>query len=711
MQHRIGQTSMRQSALTPGLRAKLEDSTRLLHSIVSNLNGMVYCCLYDQPLTWVWVAGNCGDVTGYTADLLLADGTLGLTATIHPDDRGWVREKIDTAVCNGVPFIAEYRVVHRDGEIKWLAERGRPIYNVLGEVEAIEGILQNITRRKLSELEARRAEHRYRSIFENAIEGIYQTTPDGAYLDFNPALAGLYGYESPADMARCLCDIEQQLYVDRHKRDEFIALMHAHGRVKDFQAQIYRKDGSVIWISENAREVRDPEGTLLFYEGSVEDITERKNHEQEMEYQATHDVLTGLPNRTLLSDRLQHCMATAEREGSKVVVAFVDLDQFKLINDSMGHNAGDQLLKLMSARLVNCVRAADTVVRLGGDEFVLLLTGLQQVGDISQRMQRILSSVTEVCTIEQRDFVVSCSIGISVYPEDARDTVTLIKYADAAMYKAKQSGRNTFQFYTDELNQRLMQRLEMEQRLRQALPQQEFLLHYQPKLDFASGQVCGAEALIRWQPSGEGLISPASFIPIAEETHLIEEIGHWVLETACAQAVALHQRLGYPLPIAVNVAPRQFRRPDFVSIVAAVLASSGLEAAYLELEITESSLVHDTGSFIKTLHGLKELGVKLAIDDFGTGYSSLAYLKDFPVDRLKIDRAFVSNLEHEPSNSAILKAIVALGHSLDMKVIAEGVETAYQQTFLHDLGCDELQGYYFSKPVTLHDLEVLIQSR
>jgi EAL domain-containing protein (putative c-di-GMP-specific phosphodiesterase class I) len=339
---------------------------------------------------------------------------------------------------------------------------------------------------------------------------------------------------------------------------------------------------------------------------------------------------------------------------------------------------------------------------------VLLLTSLNKIEDISESMLRVLSAVAEPCKIQERDFVVSCSIGISIYPDDGGDTATLLKFADSAMYKSKHSGRNNYQFYTEELNQRLMERLDVELRLRQGLEKEEFLLHYQPKIELANGKICGAEALIRWQPAGEGMVSPASFIPIAEETGQIEDIGRWVLLKACQQAVELNARHNLQLPIAVNMSPRQFRQSGLVSLVKKVLETSGLNPACLELEITESSLVHNTGSFIKTLHELKALGVKLAIDDFGTGYSSMAYLKDFPVDRLKIDQVFVSHLETEPSNAAILKAIVALGHSLGMKVIAEGVETAYQQAYLHGIGCDELQGYYFSKPITFDGLERLL---
>jgi diguanylate cyclase (GGDEF)-like protein len=391
-----------------------------------------------------------------------------------------------------------------------------------------------------------------------------------------------------------------------------------------------------------------------------------------------------------------------------VAVAFVDLDQFKMINDSMGHHIGDELLVTMAERLATCVRDSDTVVRLGGDEFVLLITGLQKVEDVTQSMQRVLGAIAQPFVINGWDYAVSCSIGVSIYPDDGSDYNTLMKNADSAMYKAKQAGRNNFQFYTRELNAALLERLDIEYRLRRAIENEEFLLYYQPKVDFASGRICGVEALVRWQPPGEDMISPGSFIPVAEETGMIEDIGSWVLNAACRKARELKEMLGYPVPVAVNVSPRQFRQLGLVKMVESALQNAGVEARCLELEITESMLVYDTEKFIETLHALKALGVSLAIDDFGTGYSSMAYLKHFPIDRLKIDKAFVDDLETESANLAILRAIVALGQSLGLKVIAEGVETSYQYDYLRGIGCDELQGYFFSPPVTAEALEAML---
>ena len=684
---------------SPSLLKLLADRERMLSTLMSNLKGMVYCCLLDENWTMVFVSDGCQGLTGYDAEELLFNQRITYEAVTLADDRVWVRKRIEDAVRTSEHFDVEYRITHADGSIRWVQESGVPLFNENGELEALEGFIQDVTLRKQSEQLAEAAEERYRSIFENAIEGIYQTSPSGQYANINPALARIYGYDSTTELMRGIGDIQKQLYVHSGKRTEYIALMKTHGQVHNFEAQVYRKNGDIIWITENAHEVRDALGKLLFYEGTVEDITERKNYEREIEYQLTHDSLTGLPNRTMLADRLQQCMSFADRYDTKLAVAFVDLDQFKLINDSMGHHVGDELLVTMAGRLSKCVRESDTVVRLGGDEFVLLLTSLQKVEDIAQSMQHILAAVANPCVIEGRDFIVSCSIGIGIYPDDGADPNTLLKYADSAMYKAKQSGRNNFQFYTHELNKILTERIEIEYCLRRAIENEEFLLYYQPKMDFVTGKVCGAEALIRWKPPGETLISPLTFIPVAEETGQIEEIGRWVLINACRKADELKKLMGRPIPVAVNVSPRQFRQLDLVKTVESALKSTELDPQCLELEITENCLVQDTRHFIKTLHDLKALGVKLSIDDFGTGYSSMAYLKDFPVDRLKIDKVFVSNLETESTNIAILKAIVGLGHSLGLKVVAEGVETAYQQAFLHGIGCDELQGYYFSKPL------------
>jgi len=686
----------------------MKDRLRMLDTLLDNLEGMVYRCRYDEYWTMVFVSEGCKGLTGYSPQDILLNKRIAFETIIHEDYREFVRSSIESAIDNNQRFEIEYCIRHADGRILWVLERGNPVYNELGKIEALEGFVEDITKRVKVEQALRHTEERYRSIFENAIEGIFQTNSTGQYLVVNPALARIYGYNSPEELIYALNNIQEQLYVAPERRQEFVDAMAAHGNVHNFESLVYRKDRTTIWISENARTVYDEVGNLQYYEGTVEDITERKSYEQKIEHQATHDGLTGLPNRHMLNDRLQQCMNFADRYNNKFAVAFLDLDQFKLINDSMGHEVGDQLLVIMSERLSSCIREIDTVVRLGGDEFVVLLTNLHKIDDITHSMQRILSAIGKPCIINGLDFVVSCSIGISLYPDDGRDPNTLLRNADSALYKAKHAGRNNFQIYTQELNKSLTERVKIEYRLRLAVERGEFLLHYQPKVDFASGLISGAEALIRWQPPGLALVPPNSFIQIAEETGLIEKIGEWVLLAACKKACELKKKMGRSIPIAVNVSARQFRQVGLAKIVENALKTTGLAPDCLELEITESTLIDDAAKFIETLHALKKIGVKLAIDDFGTGYSSLAYLKDFPIDRLKIDKAFVSNLETDAANAAILKAIVVLGQSLGLKVIAEGVETAYQHEYLHRIGCDELQGYFFSKPLPEDQFEALL---
>ena len=545
----------------------------------------------------------------------------------------------------------------------------------------------------------REAERRYRSIFENAIEGIYQSTPNNGYLAVNPALARMYGYDSPQELISTLRDIDHQVYVDPQRRLEFKRLMSKHGVVTNFESRVHRRNGEIIWISENARSVYNSDGSLLFFEGTVEAITERKLHEAEIQFQATHDALTGLPNRTLLYDRMQQAVLHSERYGNLTAIAFLDLDQFKFINDSLGHQVGDELLKITAQRLTSCLRESDTVARQGGDEFVLLLTDQPNEEAITQTMQRVLHEVSQPWKANDLEFQITCSIGLTLCPDDGRDAETLLKNADSAMYKAKELGRNNFQYFSAEMNTSVTDRLELLNRLRQAITNEDFVLHYQPKVSLASHRIVGAEALVRWNSAHSGMVSPASFIPLAEETGLIIPLGIWVLRTACRQNRAW-QDAGYPpIPISVNLSPRQLARGDIVEVVKRILDETGLQAQYLELEITESVMTTDVEKSFALLTQLRALGVKISLDDFGTGYSSLSYLKRFPVDTLKIDQSFVRDIATDQDSGAIVKAIISLGRNLNLTVLAEGIETNDQFRFLLANGCDEGQGYLMSKPI------------
>jgi diguanylate cyclase (GGDEF)-like protein len=427
---------------------------------------------------------------------------------------------------------------------------------------------------------------------------------------------------------------------------------------------------------------------------------ERKRYQVQLEHQANYDALTGLPNRNLLHDRLRQAVYS-QRLPRSIAVVFMDLDHFKFVNDSLGHSTGDLLLKAMSERLRTVLREGDTVGRVGGDEFVLILNDQSNEEIIYRAMQRITAKVSEPITIEGKELYVSCSAGISIYPQDGRDVDTLLKNADAAMYRAKDHGRSNFQFYTSEMNERVNERLALEHALRRALERHELALHYQQKVDLNTGAIVGAEALVRWLHPEWGLVRPARFIPLAEETGLIVSIGEWVLREACRQARAWLDGGLDPGVVSVNLSVRQFRQEGLVRTVSRILEETGLDPSQIEMELTESMVMQNVDASIAILQGLKQLGVTLSVDDFGTGYSSLSYLKDLPIDTLKIDRSFVRDIGTgaEAEDGVLAQAIISLGHALHLKVIAEGVETDAQMRFLRRHGCDEVQGFFYGEPV------------
>ena len=467
-------------------------------------------------------------------------------------------------------------------------------------------------------------------------------------------------------------------------------------------------DGSARWLEDKARIISAPDGTPLRVDGVATDISERRLHADRMAHQASHDALTGLPNRSLLNDRIAQVLALARRSGQPVAVLFLDLDGFKFVNDSFGHSFGDALLRGVAARLVGLVREADTVARLGGDEFVILLPNVCDAQGAAQVAAKVLAAFAAPFLQDGRDLHLSASLGLSVFPQDGDSGDSLLAHADVAMYRAKARGRNGFQAYAPEMGVQAQERMALEVALRLALARHELALHYQPQVCRADGRIVGVEALLRWQHPELGQVSPARFIPLAEETGLILPIGEWVLKTACAQAMAWHAAGFVNLAVAVNLSARQVQQQDVPQLVRQVLRQTGLPAHCLELELTESTLMHDTDTAVQTLRQIKQLGVRLALDDFGTGYSSLSYLKRFPIDVLKIDQSFTFEVTTDEGAASITRAIIAMARSLNMSTVAEGVETAAQLEFLAAAGCDLMQGYFISRPLPAEKITALL---
>lgn len=859
--------------------AALSESQRRLTRLIDSLPGIVFTCASDPDWSMSYLSEGCLSLLGYhQKELVGPHRHVTYNDLTHPDDLSMVLVQINEAIAHKRPYVTEYRIRTKTGEEKWLWEQGYGVFDAEGQILGLEGFISDITERKHAEEALRRAEEKYRGIFENAVEGMFQTTPEGRYIMVNPMLVKIYGYESPTALIETLTDIQHQLYVDSTRRIEFSHLLQDQDAVWGFESEVYRRDGSKIWISENARAMRDAEGRLLGYEGIVADITERKqaeitlrrrdallqgvadatrhlltesdyrqaiaqalailgtaagvdrvyiyeNHphlatgeiaismryewtrpeilpsiqgahwqnqpystfglthwysafsvgqsvggitrqmsqsEQELlgrdkilsilmvpifvedhfwgligfddcqterdwsrseelilkaiaasiggvlqrhwneeviRYQAFHDLLTGLPNRVLFNERLQQSLAQAELEQETLAVMFLDLDRFKTINDTLGHAIGDQLLQTATQRLVGCLRDSDMIARWGGDEFTLLLPLVNSVDDVAKIAQRILDAMKPTFLLNGHELYVTSSIGIALYPQDGKDAQTLLKNADAALYRVKEQGRNHYQFHTAIISSQASERLALDNSLHHALERKEFVVYYQPQINVATGEVTQMEALLRWQHPTLGIVSPRTFIALAEENGLIEPIGEWVLRVACEQAKTWHEMGLSSLRIAVNLSARQFQQPQLAHQVATVLAEIGLEPHFLELEITETATMQNVEFTQAILKELRDMGVRISVDDFGTGYASLSYLKQFPLHTLKIDQSFVQDLTDQPEDLAIITAIITLGRGLNLNVVAEGVETIEQMERLRSLHCKEMQGYWFSKPL------------
>ena len=608
------------------------------------------------------------------------------------------------ALASSKPKTGTLGIERPDGSRRWMWINAKPFFDdESGELRGVVSTLADITLGREHEEQRRLA----LTVFRNSVEAIIVTDAEERILSVNQAFTEVTGYAAEDVIGKT----PRLLGSGTHGREFYEAMWRDLRILGVWKGEIQdrRKDGSLYPASLSISTVRDSNGRITHYVAVFSDITERKASEARIAYLAQHDALTGLPNRALLQDRLDQALAHATRQGKRIALMFLDLDRFKTINDSLGHLTGDKLLQGVAGRLRQCVRETDTVSRQGGDEFIIVLTGVDSPDEAGRVAAKILDQLDAAFDVDGQQLRTSFSIGIALFPEDGHDPETLMKNADTAMYHAKESGRNTYRFFDERMNVNTLERLQLENGLRQAIGRQELRLAYQAQVDLASGRIIGLEALLRWASEPLGNVPPSRFIPLAEECGLIIPIGDWVLREACRQARQWQDAGLAPVPVGVNLSALQFRRSDIVAGVAAALDESGLDGRWLELELTESLLMESGPDVILTLGRLKALGVRLSIDDFGTGYSSLAYLKRFPVDRLKIDQSFVRDLAQNPDDAVIIRTIIQLGHNLRLEVIAEGTETLEQMDFLRREGCTAAQGYLFSRPVPADAIPALLQ--
>jgi len=624
---------------------------------------------------------------------------------VHEEDRERVDQAYQAALATRQPYEVEHRMVMPDGRVKQIRERGETFYDEAGKPLRSIGTAQDITDIRLLESQMQLLG----SAFHHSGEAIMITDHNNRILTVNAAFTMLTGY-SQGEVAG---QDPRILSAGRTSREDYKRMWTAIKEKSFWQGEIWdrRKDGGVYpkWLSVSV--IRDEKGEIRYHIAHFTDVSTERATEAKIHYMAHHDMLTGLNNRFSLKDRLEHALAVARRESARVALLFIDLDRFKVINDTLGHHVGDELLIHVSRRLRQCVRESDLVARLGGDEFVVMLSGIEHSSSVAMVAEKLVMRVGEPYPVGAHTLYTTPSIGIAIYPMDGEDGETLMRNADAAMYHAKSAGRNNFQFFDAKMNEAAVERLGIEHALRLALGRDEFRLHFQPIINLRTGRVSSVEALIRWQHPERGLLAPGMFIGVAEETGLIQPIGDWVIWAACRQLAGFREAGLAGVKMAINISAIQMRNSDLPVLARGVIEAYSLPPSDLIFEITESVAMEHPDETVRVLDLLRDMGVTLALDDFGTGYSSLSYLRMFALDKLKLDRSFVEEIGQDVDGQVICDATIGLAHNLGLTLVAEGVETEAQLDYLRARGCDLVQGYLFSKPLPAEQVVDFIRQR